>query len=59
VRTAYRRCGDELRVPFPCKGRGFCPSCMGRRMAEGPALREEPFASRSSGHERMSGLSEG
>jgi len=38
VRTACRRCGDELRVPFPCKGRGFCPSCMGRRMAEGAAL---------------------
>ena len=38
VRTACRHCGDELRVPFPCKGRGFCPSCMGRRMAEGAAL---------------------
>ena len=38
VRTACCRCGDELRVPFPCKGRGFCPSCMGRRMAEGAAL---------------------
>jgi len=33
-----QRCGDELRLPFPCKGRGFCPSCMGRRMAEGAAL---------------------
>jgi hypothetical protein len=21
-------------VPFSCKGRGFCPSCGGRRMAE-------------------------
>ena len=38
VRTACRRCGDELRVPFSCKSRGFCPSCMGRRMAEGAAL---------------------
>ena len=38
VRTACRTCGDELRVPFSCKGRGFCPSCMGRRMAEGAAL---------------------
>jgi hypothetical protein len=38
VRTACRTCGDELRVPFACKGRGFCPSCMGRRMAEGAAL---------------------
>ncbi|MBU1238994.1 transposase zinc-binding domain-containing protein, partial [Myxococcota bacterium] len=24
----------ELRRPFLCKGRGFCPSCMGRRMNE-------------------------
>ena len=38
LRTACRQCGDELRVPFSCKGRGFCPSCMGRRMAEGAAL---------------------
>ena len=38
VQTACRTCGDELRVPLSCKGRGFCPSCMGRRMAEGAAL---------------------
>jgi hypothetical protein len=38
VRTACRKCGDELLVPFACKGRGCCPSCMGRRMAEGAAL---------------------
>ena len=38
VQTMCRKCGDELRVPFSCKGRGFCPSCMGRRMAEGAAL---------------------
>ena len=38
VQTACRTCGDELRVPFSCKGRGFCPSCMSRRMAEGAAL---------------------
>lgn len=38
VQTACRTCGDELRVPFSCKGRGFCPSCIGRRMAEGAAL---------------------
>jgi hypothetical protein len=36
--TACRRCGEQLRVPFSCKGRGFCPSCMGRRMSEGAAL---------------------
>jgi len=38
VQTMCRLCGDELRVPFSCKGRGFCSSCMGRRMAEGAAL---------------------
>jgi hypothetical protein len=30
------RCGDcgfERLLPFSCKGRGFCPSCGGRRMA--------------------------
>ncbi len=38
VRTCCCSCGDELRVPFSCKSRGCCPSCMGRRMAEGAAL---------------------
>ena len=38
VQTVCRQCGEELRVPFSCKNRGFCPSCMGRRMAEGAAL---------------------
>ena len=27
-------CGHEILVAFSCKGRGFCPSCCGRRMAE-------------------------
>jgi hypothetical protein len=27
-------CHAERLVPFSCKGRGFCPSCGGRRMAE-------------------------
>lgn len=27
-------CGFERLVPFSCKGRGFCPSCGGRRMTE-------------------------
>ena len=27
-------CAFERLVPFSCKGRGFCPSCGGRRMAE-------------------------
>lgn len=28
-------CGHDRLVPFSCKGRGFCPSCGGRRMEEG------------------------
>jgi len=34
---ARLRCGEcafEHLVPFSCKGRGFCPSCGGRRMTE-------------------------
>ncbi|MGH7822585.1 MAG: transposase zinc-binding domain-containing protein, partial [Candidatus Binatia bacterium] len=27
-------CGHEILVAFSCKGRGFCPSCCGRRMAD-------------------------
>jgi hypothetical protein len=27
-------CGHDRLVPCSCKGRGFCPSCGGRRMAE-------------------------
>jgi len=27
-------CGKDLVVPFSCKGRGFCASCCGRRMAD-------------------------
>ncbi len=27
-------CGDDLLVAFSCKGRGICPSCGGRRMAD-------------------------
>jgi hypothetical protein len=27
-------CGHDEVVAFTCKGRGFCPSCMGRRMAD-------------------------
>ncbi len=30
-------CDSDLLVPFSCKGRGFCPSCGGRRMAEASA----------------------
>jgi hypothetical protein len=27
-------CGGGRLVPFSCKRRGFCPSCLGRRMAD-------------------------
>ena len=27
-------CGHSRLVPFSCRGRGFCPSCTGRRMAD-------------------------
>ncbi|MBN2527263.1 MAG: transposase zinc-binding domain-containing protein [Deltaproteobacteria bacterium] len=27
-------CGKSQVVGFSCKGRGFCPSCTGRRMAD-------------------------
>jgi hypothetical protein len=30
-------CAVERLVPFSCKGRGFCPSCGGRRMTEAAA----------------------
>jgi hypothetical protein len=26
-------CGESRLVAFSCKGRGFCPSCLGRRMS--------------------------
>jgi hypothetical protein len=34
ARLRCAACGFERFVPFSCKGRGFCPSCGGRRMAE-------------------------
>jgi hypothetical protein len=34
ARVRCARCAYEHLVPFSCKGRGFCPSCGGRRMAE-------------------------
>jgi hypothetical protein len=30
-------CREQRLVAFSCKGRGFCPSCLGRRMAEAAA----------------------
>lgn len=34
VHVRCEQCGDEMAVAFSCKGRGFCPSCGGRRMSE-------------------------
>ncbi len=34
VRFGCARCGFERLVAFSCKRRGFCPSCLGRRMAD-------------------------
>jgi hypothetical protein len=34
ARVRCKTCGVERLVPFSCKGRGFCPSCGGRRMVE-------------------------
>jgi hypothetical protein len=37
LRVRCPTCRDELLVGFSCKGRGFCPSCGGRRMADAAA----------------------
>jgi hypothetical protein len=34
ARLRCTRCRTERLVAFSCKGRGFCPSCGGRRMVE-------------------------
>ena len=34
VRVHCDTCGKDRLVAFSCKGRGFCPSCGGRRMAD-------------------------
>jgi len=34
VRMRCGACGESMVVGFSCKGRGFCPSCTGRRMAD-------------------------
>jgi Putative transposase/Transposase zinc-binding domain len=34
VRIRCNDCGRSMAVAFSCKGRGFCPSCTGRRMAD-------------------------
>jgi hypothetical protein len=37
VRVHCDACGCDRLVAFSCKGRGFCPSCGGRRMADSAA----------------------
>ena len=34
LRLSCCRCGFERLVAFSCKWRGFCPSCLGRRMTD-------------------------
>ncbi|MBW2245278.1 MAG: transposase [Deltaproteobacteria bacterium] len=34
ARARCEDCGHERLIPFSCKGRGLCPSCTTRRMAE-------------------------
>jgi hypothetical protein len=34
LRVHCSACGLDRLVAFSCKGRGFCPSCVGRRMAD-------------------------
>ena len=34
ARVHCSSCGKDELVAFSCKGRGFCPSCCGRRMAD-------------------------
>ena len=39
LRVRCPACREERLVPFSRKGRGFCPSCGGRRMADTAAWR--------------------
>ena len=36
---ACEDCGERRLLAFSCRGRGFCPSCLGRRMAQGAGHR--------------------
>ena len=38
VRVRCTGCGHDRVVGFSCKGRGFCPSCGGRRMSDTAAF---------------------
>jgi hypothetical protein len=45
ARARYAVCGHSFLVAFSCKGRGVCPSCTGRRMAQTAAfLADRPEA---------------
>jgi hypothetical protein len=35
VKMSCEECKSTLLVPLSCKKRGFCPSCIGKRMNEG------------------------
>ncbi len=37
LRVRCRACREDVLVAFSCKGRGICPSCGGRRMADAAA----------------------
>ncbi|MDP6700364.1 MAG: transposase [Candidatus Latescibacteria bacterium] len=41
LRLRCSECTTSRTVAFSCKGRGFCPSCMGRRMADTARLSDE------------------
>jgi hypothetical protein len=41
ARARRAECGHEFLIAFSCKGRGVCPSCNARRMAETAAQRVE------------------
>ena len=34
IRAVCESCGFDRLVAFSCKRRGFCPSCLGRRMSD-------------------------
>jgi hypothetical protein len=37
ARLECEQCHEQRLVAFSCKGRGFCPSCLGRRTAQSAA----------------------
>ena len=44
MRVRCEQCGQSRAVAFSCKRRGFCPGCLGRRMADTAArLTDEVF----------------